>query len=603
MNKIKVANIGYLFLAGVVLSWLLVPTHHVNSVSPGSPDAVVIPEGNDFATQVLHDPWEMDQFSDVSQYLNQSGQVNYLQNVSVSNGVFSATATSKKDAQFFPLFPGYLQAMLIGKVGARYPMNSATYHCLSVAMQTTPAASGDFMQFFWFADDRLNGAPADSWGFTGGYPTSSNWKLYTIDLSAAKGGNASWSSRSTWQGLRIDPSAQAGTSFAIDWVRLTDCVKDYTSVSWKGANGTVSIYLQPQGTNRQIEVATGVSQSPYQLDVSGVQPGSYTVVVKSGSSTLSSTDIVINPAPILIFDKPSYSSGVDYATQAGKPWDMSSQSSVNSVECAGYSFSNGLLNLTTQPAPLVSENCASGEVADPKVLLAVSSPAKTTSFPYLTVRIRTDDAYQNVPNGMILRWVWSTIGYNGDYRCYMVSQDIPIDIGWQTVSIDLSDPAKGLVKEFAGDCPSSASWMTSHDAMEFRLDPNENILGHPLTQAIDWVKLTAKESISAGTPFPIIFALNKQARSLRSLQFFYTTDRSAPTQHPLILITPNNPTPSPRGKAPLFLPIIINGPSIGTSDTMWNTSSVAPNSYYICAQANDGYNTSMSCSEVPVQVR
>src|SRR5258706_9923270 len=52
---------------------------------PGS----IIPESADFATLELRDPWDMDQFTDVSQYLNESGQRSVVSSPAVSDGLFT----------------------------------------------------------------------------------------------------------------------------------------------------------------------------------------------------------------------------------------------------------------------------------------------------------------------------------------------------------------------------------------------------------------------------------------------------------------------------------------------------------------------------------
>ena len=114
---------------------------------------VTVAEGADFATLVLRDPWEMSQYSDVSQYLNESGQRNILQNIQVQNGVFSAGATSQADAAFFPLFPGYASTMLVGRNGTQYPITAATYRCLYLAMKvdsTFVVGNPDQFVVYWF---------------------------------------------------------------------------------------------------------------------------------------------------------------------------------------------------------------------------------------------------------------------------------------------------------------------------------------------------------------------------------------------------------------------------------------------------------------------
>ena len=63
-----------------------------------------------------------------------------------------------------------------------------------------------------------------------------------------------------------------------------------------------------------------------------------------------------------------------------------------------------------------------------------------------------------------------------------------------------------------------------------RFDPNENILGYPLNQTIDWIKLYKEDRSPQGTNFPIRIFLNKSPSEVQ-LSYFYTTDpKNYPTQ-------------------------------------------------------------------------
>src|SRR5258708_14052748 len=157
-----------LSLAGLGAVW---PARPADVGVPGSP----VPERADFATLVLRDPWDMSQYSDVSQYLNESGQQAVVSNPAVADGLFTGQSIGNigngPTAHFYPLFPGYANTMPVGSIGARYPIDSATYHCLDIAMQVdSPAANSpgpDQFLIFWFGDNRLNGSAADGqWGGT-----------------------------------------------------------------------------------------------------------------------------------------------------------------------------------------------------------------------------------------------------------------------------------------------------------------------------------------------------------------------------------------------------------------------------------------------------
>jgi len=182
-------------------------------------------------------------------------------------------------------------------------------------------------------------------------------------------------------------------------------------------------------------------------------------------------------------------------------------------------------------------------------------------------------------------------------------------VGWNTYTVDLYDSFNGSVEQRAGDCPGSAtSWPTSGTAIGFRLDPNENQLNRVLNQQIDWIRLTAIDTVTHGVTFPISILLNKGASTLSSIQFYYTTDRSNPTQHMAAGSLDTPPTPGPGGSGPFwqYLPLVRNGALTTVAEDLtfnWNTSSVTAGQYYICAHLEDGLNTGTYCSDAPVQVQ
>ena len=77
----------------------------------------IVAESPDFATLELRDPWDMEQYSDISQYLNESGQRSLVSSPAVANSLFTGqsvgNAGNGNTAYFFPLFPGYETTMLV----------------------------------------------------------------------------------------------------------------------------------------------------------------------------------------------------------------------------------------------------------------------------------------------------------------------------------------------------------------------------------------------------------------------------------------------------------------------------------------------------------
>lgn len=567
-------------------------------VRPVAAQSVTVREGNDFATQVLRDPWDMNEFSDISQYLNNSGQSINLQNIQVANGIFSAQSATN-DPQFTALFPGYQTAMLLGKVGHNFPIQSSTYKCLFISMLSS-SSKPDNLEVYWFKDERLNGGV---WGTTAQFIDKEyGWKQYRIDLDGV-GSPSKWNASATWQGLRIDPSIKQA-NFSVDWIRLTDCNPVTFNVPGITNGKTANVFLNKNGHDTLIGQVT--SDNPA-LDVQGVEAGNYTFTAKDAGSSavLSSGSLTINQAPIASFTRPSPSSGADFASSAGTTWNMADSSGVTSIECMTYSFSGGVLNLAT-----ANLACARGGFADPKIYLNTPSAAATSQYRYFSVKIYADGPWQNVPDGMILRLVWKIQGSGGaGSECYLVSQDMPFDVGWNTINVDLYDGFNGSIEQKAGECPSSVtSWQNSGAVIGFRLDPNENQLGRTLNQKIEWVRLTAMDRVARGAIFPVSILLNKAPTALTSIKFYYTTNRSNPTQNPAsgsLDVPTTPPSPSARGPYSIFLPSILSTryTSVAQDVTFnWNTGGVPAGQYYLCVSLNDGLNGGTYCSDAPVAV-
>jgi len=575
------------------------------------------PEGKDFATQVMRSPWTMSEYSEVSQYINQSGQAIFLQNINVADGIFSARSATT-DAQFYPLFPGYLTAMLIGKVGHNYPVRSAEYKYLYIAMKVDSGPANpapDMFQIFWFADERQNG-PGGIWGYSKGmalYPEAGasaptpTWKLYKVDLTASDvfWGGTPWTGYPTWQGLRIDPTLQANVNFQVDWIRLTDGNPVFSPISFSGGSGC-SVWIRPAGTTREILVQTNIS-SPYNLDLQGIPPGTYAYIIKNGNTVIKTGNFEINQSTIVQFLKPSPTGSEEYSLANGHPWDMGDSSNAV-VECAGYQFNNGMLQMSTPTGAAQPSGCWGGvaygsPISDPRVILNTPVPFKPGEYRYLSFRMHTEGPWQNIVQGMMARWIWTVQGPGGN--CHYVSQDIPYDVGWQTYTIDLFDAFNGSPEVVIGGCPAT-NWKNSGIVVGLRFDPNENILGYPLNQTIDWIKLYKEDRIPQGSNFPIRFFLNKDPSEVQ-LSYFYTTD---PKNYPTQQMAQSLPSPPSLGvgRHSLFLPLVTSLydpsylPPPNSVTFHWDTGKVNPGMYYICVTASDSFNQTTYCSDTPTTV-
>jgi hypothetical protein len=257
-------------------------------------------------------------------------------------------------------------------------------------------------------------------------------------------------------------------------------------------------------------------------------------------------------------------------------------------------------------------------------------PAALTAnqYRYLSFRMYINGDYQEPADGMIGRWIWST------GACTRVSRDIPYDVGWHTYTVDLYDPYNGTPVEVTSGC-SFTPWSQTGQVVLVRFDPNENYTGiyvPPLVfhQEFDWILLTKVDRVAQKAVFPIQLSLNKNLQDLHSIALFYTDNVSNPGQH---LINVYNPSRVSSNEA--FLPDMrqpgaedsrSGSPDVLASDSFvnkiflpmvsynninlesnqyyysWDTTTVPPGEYYICAQADDGYNVTMFCSHAPMQV-
>jgi hypothetical protein len=191
----------------------------------------------------------------------------------------------------------------------------------------------------------------------------------------------------------------------------------------------------------------------------------------------------------------------------------------------------------------------------------------------------------------------------------LVGNDIANDVGWHTYTIDLWDTFAGSAEGQAGECSGlPLNWKQSSSVIRMRFDPNENITNHSFYNEVDWIRLTKPNAITKGQVYEL--GLNKfSPNDSFDVDLFYTTNVNDPDQHAVVLYTPPPAAPSlPSGPYTIFLPGIMNGiaDSFGLEADLkyqWDTASVTPGEYYICAQVSDNYNSGTFCSEATITIK
>jgi len=573
----------------------------------------VVPEGNDFATEVMRDPWDMSEFSDISQWLNRTGPENYLLDIQVENGLFSARSASG-GSYFFILYGGYPPGVRIGNIGLLHPISSNEYSCFYLAMRAETPSSPAYYQLSWGSDESL---PPTAYGQAFNTELENGiWKLYFIPLSTWPWQDqAHWDDEPMWRSLRMTPSLTDNTTFTVDWIRLTDCQSVQYNLTGLPTSGYFSLWVGTGSPERQILVEENAQSSDtgtYDWDVQGLAPGEYTYYVlppgmRPGEQTpIQQDSFVINAAPIVKFVRPSAQSGEDHPTSAGNPWDMSDVNDIYGVECvSNWYFEEGSLLFDTPPPPMLPPGCVGvgANEADPRIFLK-SNETDIQYRRFLSFRLFQSGDWSLPEKGMIGRWIWTLDTPTGD-SCIFTSRDIALDVGWATYEIDFHDDWNGIPNEvltIRGTCPLLHWKQQQGNIVGFRFDPNENITGSTFHQELDWVRLTRIDRSVIGKPFPIRISLNKQAVGV-DFNFYYTTDPVGnPTQS--IALPFDSSSPPLTGPYFLYLPLVHRDshPDPNGFTFLWDTSSVLPGVYYICAAIDDGYNTATYCSETPLEI-
>ena len=391
----------------------------------------IVPAGDDFATTVLGDAWDMNQRSDIYRAMN-------MTNVSFSGGIFEGTTTSN-DTYIWLMHQGYPAANNINPhCGLVNPINAGRYHHLSFQMYRSLENSNVPIRIYWYkAGDEFTGQPS---GRSKPLVAGAGWRLYQMDLANPSNVEAgTWSGNIT--GLRIDPSSTSDTSVRnvlvqLDWVRLTaGALAPSYEIRWLTSDPNqvstltlISIEGSDPGRAQSI-LATDIlanQQNSYTWPVSPFPPGNYYLQAHIGN---------------------------DYAgVVRGQPWDMSQPDQI------AASWNTSL----TQTAEGYSFTALTG---DPAFALSIDPdhPINAGLYTQLTIRM-----YSSGNN--FLNFYWTPMG-GGQWSGY--SRYLNTSAGWHTYTLSL--PAmtaagswSGLIKELRVDYATSVG----------------------VTVIIDWIALT-----------------------------------------------------------------------------------------------------------------
>jgi hypothetical protein len=595
------------------------------SLTLNSP-AATLGNGDDFATTVLGDPWDMDKLQDI-------GWEENVSSISVANGIWSGRVTvtnptAGSSGYVFPLFQGFPTAWPVGNTGANYPVDTSRYTLLSYRM---------------YVSDRSGGNHAVYWTHTVNWPTRDNffaradtspngWKLYAFDLTASngQGGNeaGSWQGAPVY-GIRIDPNpARPEYDLRIDWIRLTDPTTSPRHVitwNFSGLDETTPVQIfvdtDAQGYDGEAIASVPVGLGRYELLTCLLPGGDYYLYLRAGNTVSNyGQRLRINNPPILRWDLSTV--GQDYAsTELGNPWDMSGREDLTNLgdiflndpqlyglrQFYDWTIENGVFSATADSnyafehySPLKQSDVQLWPAIDP------NRPVDTTRYRYLVVRIAADDPQnrtrsQLVQDGWIGRVVWwnQDIGVDG-----FVTDEIVYHKGWNTYVIDLM--ARDRPAGFVPDWPVRP-WRASGSVRNMRYDPLE--VSTDTRFHVDEIRLLTEPV--ADEFLRLHLGVGDPDGQTPNLTFYYDTDKAGFDGRPLTSTAASSLAAQQAGSGRIYLPLVCNdgapglsplplGDDVSTREISLLTGAVPEGTYYIYACASDGI--AETCHYLPVPV-
>jgi hypothetical protein len=335
--------------------------------------STAIAAGDDYATQILGNAWDMDRAADV-----QTPESIDLSSQSVSGGIYSAMAQDLNgdtvvDPYFYMAFQG-ITSSVANNNGTRFPVDTARYRYVTFKMRLSGGgiSGGQSTHVFWYRNrDSISNFTFGCTSFVS--ITAGQWQIVTIDLlnnftaaqctgNGANTSNDQWRDGITQQGLRIDPvafpggGAGSGVLVQVDWVRLTSesvATNQRFNVTWtdntSGSPYTVTA-IETGANPARFTLGSNIAGSArsFNADLSRLPPGNYNIEVsRSGATATSSAPLMINRPPEFVVTAPSErgDQARNYAiVERGQQWGPLEAGDVTLTEnLVNVAYSGGVL--------------------------------------------------------------------------------------------------------------------------------------------------------------------------------------------------------------------------------------------------------------------
>ncbi|MDR3389315.1 MAG: hypothetical protein P4L92_19905 [Rudaea sp.] len=532
--------------------------------------ATVVAAGDDYATQVLGNAWDMNDAVDIDTEESQ-----YVSPQAFASGVFSGTTTAN-GANIYPLFMGYASSVNLSR-GANFPIDTSHYRYVTYKLRVNQASQPQFTRVVGIVDGGSYGATPKATVveslFTAQLPNNV-WTIVSFDMVTNNDNQFyHWTDFPQLTGLRIDPAttnaagAYAGVQFNIDWIRLTApaTAAQKTNVQWtdSGSATTYTVSAIDAGSVSYV-LGSGLSGTSYLADTSFLSPGQYTIKVTRNSDSVSAssgTFRINNPAAIAM-TAPSVrgEQSLNFAqTIVGNPWGP--------ITASDFVPGIGVRNFTnvsyTNPAGSFYGRPING---DPGWFFNLGGQTINTSL-YRSLCFTLEVFGQrSVGGGSVARLFWGP-----STGVLTTSLPIPLDTG-------LSEYCIADVAAYAPDpaAPASGGTWSSAAQAALRMDPDEltpaNGCGTPQTCFdVQLNSLILSPFAHANPNYTFAWTLND-------------TDNSSVT---LSLALDADTTPGNGNEFQIYSQLVSNG--AGTF--AWpGTATIPSGTYHVLATVDDGVN-------------
>ena len=440
------------FIGGVLLLSLSVSAHATLTVTSPPAGSTIVAAGDDYATQVLGNTWDMSDTADVD-FDDSVGYSSLAMSGGLLNGTVAATGCA---AGFFPLFYGYTTTVKTFP-GELHPIDTSHYRFLTMKIRVSGGTAQQPNIPLYFANSDY--ATSTMYGAgTPKYLSPNVWTIQTWDLNT-ESSSKPWNQIPAVQGLEINTCSQGSPTVQVDWIRLTavpEARQTYT-VQWTDTGSATTYTVTAiDGDSARYQLGTGVTATSFTSDFSRLQPGDYTIEVKRADNALATSagKIHINTPPQFAITTPSIrgEQSQSYAqTVLGNPWGpMDSADFKTIVNFKTQSFTTPAGSFYGRP----SNN-------DPEFIMK-TSPTVPINASFYRSACFTQEVFgpRSIGSGSIARFFWGP-----SQAQVTVSTDIILGSGLQEYCIpDLANADKVPVV-------SGGPW--TGNLSYFRLDPDE----------------------------------------------------------------------------------------------------------------------------------